>query len=79
MLIMLVVPGQATEEQSILMAREDGHVPKWEDCQCPWCGKGKLGELKFQANRWCHKCNHYDCKKYVLPHAFHPVFQVTQG
>ena len=56
--------------------QKENILPKWTKKQCPRCGQGKLGKLKYVKCRkaWLHQCSSRACHKYLQPHDFHPIF-----
>ncbi|CAK0894549.1 unnamed protein product [Prorocentrum cordatum] len=60
----------------------DKILPDWKGATCPYCGEGTLGPLKHYADSnggWAYRCNSKECKRRVLPHAFHPIFKCGTG
>ncbi|CAK0828792.1 unnamed protein product [Prorocentrum cordatum] len=57
-------------------------LPDWKGVTCPYCGEGTLGPLKHYADSnggWACRCNSKECKRRVLPHAFHSIFKCGTG
>lgn len=47
---------------------------------CPACGHGSLtGLTKDRMRGWVQRCRSRRCHKFILPHAFHPIFNVPWG
>ncbi|CAK0883861.1 unnamed protein product [Prorocentrum cordatum] len=66
----------------INLLKKDGVLPEWHGVACPHCQRSTLGPLKdfgAKGGGWAHMCKGRDCKRRVLPHAFHPIFRVGTG
>ncbi|CAE7843474.1 unnamed protein product, partial [Symbiodinium microadriaticum] len=63
------------------MLKNTGVLPEWKGNVCPRCGKGKMGDLRYNkiSKVWAHRCNSYKCHKYLQPHDYHPVFFMGAG
>ena len=61
--------------------QKENILPNWTQKQCPRCGYGKLGKLKYVKCRkaWLHQCSSRTCHKYLQPHDFHPIFFQGSG
>ncbi|CAK0837955.1 unnamed protein product [Prorocentrum cordatum] len=60
----------------------DNILPDWKGITWPYCGGGPLGPLKHYDDSnggWAYRCNDKECKRTVLPHAFHPIFKCGAG
>ncbi|CAK0789520.1 unnamed protein product, partial [Prorocentrum cordatum] len=66
----------------INLLKKDGVLPEWHGVACPCCQRSTLGPLKdfgAKGGGWARVCKGRDCKRRVLPHAFHPIFRVGTG
>ena len=65
----------------ITMLKKTGMLPEWKGKECPRCGVGKMGDLKYNkiSKVWAHRCNSMKCHKYLQPHDYHAVFFMGAG
>ncbi|CAK0826659.1 unnamed protein product [Prorocentrum cordatum] len=71
-----------TTKQVIVKLKKDKLLPEWKGATCPYCGVGTLAPLKNHGKKkggWSHKCTSDSCRRYLLPHAFHPIFKCGTG
>ena len=65
----------------INMLKKAHILPEWRGQTCPRCGKGKMGALQYMKTHkvWAHRCNYWECHKFLQPHDFHPIFYMGAG
>ena len=70
----------STDKQIINTLTQDKQLPNWKGKRCPYCSKGKLRGLARRKGRsWAYPCGHNKCKRWVLPHSFHPIYKASGG
>ncbi|CAK0905113.1 unnamed protein product, partial [Prorocentrum cordatum] len=72
----------ATTMQVIDRLKKDKVLPEWKGAKCPYCQIGMLGPLKDHGKKkggWTHTCSSDCCRRFLMPHAFHPIFKCGAG
>jgi len=68
-----------SEKQLVAYAWANGHLDKHQACN--HCGAKSLGPLKLKpgGKTYARRCGSKRCRKWVFPHAAHPILSVGSG
>ena len=74
----------ASNYNIVPLLKIDGALQEWEAVDCPHCGRGKVGPMKFikrsgMDKNWWYRCRSKKCQKFILPAAYHPIFSAPKG
>ncbi len=69
-----------TDSELVHACIRDGILPDLGGQTCHHCEQGVLSELReCQGRGLRYRCNHWKCRKFVLPHVRHPLFTCGSG